>query len=120
MKTSFNFKKGFSLIEVLIALFILVIVILGGELYFYYGRSGIKKEEHRRVALELASRRLEELKATDYDSISGSTETIDTLPSGEITTVVQNQDGYKKVTVTVSWGESPGTTKVELVTLIAP
>jgi len=60
-------KDGFSLIEVLIALLILVIVILGGGAYFFYGRLGINREGYRRAALELASQRLEELKAATSD-----------------------------------------------------
>lgn len=64
-----NSQDGFSLIEVLIALVILVIVILGGGLYFFYGRLGINREGYRRAALELASQRLEELKAAKYSEI---------------------------------------------------
>ena len=63
-------QGGFSLIEVIIALVILVIVILGGGLYFFYGRLGINREGYRRAALELASQRLEELKAADYLDIA--------------------------------------------------
>ena len=62
-------EDGFSLIEVSIALVILVIVILGGGLYFFYGRLGINREGYRRAALELASQRLEEVKAADYSEI---------------------------------------------------
>jgi len=117
-------KDGFSLIEVLIALLILVIVIVGGGAYFFYGRVGIKREEYRRVALELASQRLEELKAMSYSSTDleeGETDKpTDNLPSGTITTDVVSVDSdYKKVKVTVSWGDNPDN-KVELVTLIAP
>lgn len=65
-----NSENGFSLIEVLIALVILVIVILGGGLYFFYGRLGINREGYRRAALELASQRLEKLKAADYSKIT--------------------------------------------------
>lgn len=64
-----NSESGFSLIEVLIALVILVIVILGGSLYFFYGRLGINREGYRRAALELASQRLEKLKPAKYSEI---------------------------------------------------
>lgn len=117
-----NSENGFSLIEVLIALVILVIVILGGSLYFFYGRLGIKREEYRRVALELASQRLEELKAGDYGAIPDNEETTVNLSSETFTTKVisTEEDGYKKIAVTVSWGDNPDNNKVELVTLIAP
>lgn len=67
---SHNSENGFSLIEVLIALVILIIVILGGGLYFFYGRLGINREGYRRAALELASQRLEELKAAKWNDIA--------------------------------------------------
>jgi len=73
-------QDGFSLIEVLIALVILAMVILGGGLYFFYGRLGINREGYRRAALELASQRLEELKAAKWNDIAPQ--------SGEIS------DGY--------------------------
>ena len=95
-----NSENGFSLIEVLIALVILVIVILGGGLYFFYGRLGINREGYRRAALELASQKLEELEAVNYKAVN------------------YKAVDYKKVTVTVSWGDNPDN-KVELVTLIA-
>lgn len=63
-------EDGFSLIEVLIALVILVIVILGGGLYFFYGRLGINREGYRRVALVVTSQRLEQLKAANYLEIA--------------------------------------------------
>jgi len=63
-------EDGFSLIEVLIALVILVIVILGGGLYFFYGRLGINREGYRRAALVITSQRLEQLKAANYLEIA--------------------------------------------------
>ena len=70
MKVFLNSEDGFSLIEVLVALIILVVVILGGGLYFFYGRLGINREGYRRAALELASQRLEELKASTWSAIA--------------------------------------------------
>lgn len=63
-------EDGFSLIEVLIALVILVIVILGGGLYFFYGRLGINREGYRRAALVVTSQTLEKLKAANYGDIA--------------------------------------------------
>lgn len=70
MKAFHSSENGFSLIEVLIALFILVIVILGGGAYFFYGRLGINREGYRRAALELTGQRLEQLKAANYLEIT--------------------------------------------------
>jgi len=42
---------------------------LGGGMFFFYGRVNIIREAHRRAALLVASQRLEELKAADWDDI---------------------------------------------------
>ncbi len=121
---SLNSESGFSLIEVLIALLILSIVIAGGGLFFFYARCAIVREGHRRAALQIASQKIEELKATSYEKILESMpfpkEEADNLPSGNtITTEVEDLGGYLEATVTVSWQDnSPH--KVSLVTLIAP
>jgi len=150
MKVLLKSEGGFSLIEVLIALVILVIVILGGGAYFYYGRLGINREGYRRAALELASQRVEELRAADYSDIAldppsdqlyyityGSSwnlslekteDTIseDNLSDGVIVTEAQwvdeGSDGsYDYLKVTVTVTWGDNPgNKVELVTLIAP
>ena len=132
---SFNSKSGTTLIEVMIALFIIALIILGGGMFFFYGRVNIIREAHRRAALLVASQRLEELKAKIYSEIIiGSNEEpvdVDNLSkdSGTPPTMVtkveyvddvggSNED-YKKVTVTVNWHDST-TNTVSLTTLIAP
>ncbi|TET11030.1 type II secretion system protein [Candidatus Aerophobetes bacterium] len=120
---SLNSESGFSLIEVLIALLILSIVIAGGGLFFFYARCAIVREGHRRVALQTASQKIEELKATSYEKILESMpfpkEEVDNLPSGNtITTEIEDLGGYLEATVTVSW-QNNSPQKVSLVTLIA-
>jgi len=66
----FNSKSGITLIEVMIALIIIAIVILGGGMFFVYGRVQIVREAHRRAATLVASGRLERLKAADYSEIT--------------------------------------------------
>jgi len=61
-----NSKTGFTLVEVLVALFIIALVILGGGMFFFYGRVNIVREAHRRAAVLVASQRLEELRAAGY------------------------------------------------------
>jgi len=67
----YNSENGFTLVEVLVALFIIALVILGGGMFFFYGRVTIVREAHRRAAVLVASQRLEELKGADYSEISG-------------------------------------------------
>jgi len=76
------------------------------------------------ILLQIASQKIEELKATSYEKILESMpfpkEEADNLLSGNtITTQIEDLGGYLEATVTVSWQDnSPH--KVSLVTLIAP
>ena len=67
---SFTSKSGATLVEVLVALFIMALVILGGGMFFFHGRVAIIREAHRRAALLVASQRMEALKAADYSEVT--------------------------------------------------
>lgn len=67
---SFSSKRGATLVELIVALFIIALVILGAGMFFFYGRVNIIREAHRRAALLVASQRLEELKAADWEDIA--------------------------------------------------
>ena len=66
----YNSENGFTLVEVLVALFIIALVIMGGGMFFFYGRVNIVREAHRRAAVLVASQRLEELKGADFGEIN--------------------------------------------------
>jgi len=116
-------KKGTSLVEVMAAVLISVIVILGGSFFYVASTNQINLREQYRAASRLASQKLEELKAGSYY----------TIVTGEVTDSVSLEDSsysrntitedlglYKKVTVTVNWGAGVKQRNVSLVTLIAP
>jgi Tfp pilus assembly protein PilV len=112
-----------TLIEVMVAVLIVTIVMIGGSLLFVTGRSQINQQKHRRAAVQLAAQKLEELKAGDYDAITiGDTEESLSLEdlSYSRSTHAEDASSYKDVTVTVSWGPTGNEHNVSLVTSIAP
>ena len=112
-----------TLIEVMVAVLILTIVIIGSSFLFVTGRSQISRWERCRIATQLAAQKLEELKADDYYSIVvGDTEESLSLENVSYSRSIHTEDAgsYKEVTVTVSWGPIGSEHNVSLVTFIAP
>ena len=114
-----RYQKGMTLVEVMVAMIIFVIGMVGGLTYFLYGRGHISQSQHRRGALQLASQKIEELKATDYSSITDDSDNI-TVDGTSYSRVWDESTvgDYKEITVTVSWNQG-GTQEVELVSIIA-
>lgn len=115
-------KKGISLIEVMLAISILVIIVLGGASLFAYGAGQISQSKHSRVAVQLASQKLERLRADNNISIDiPDGETIENIPLGDVsydqTTVTEDWGTYKKVEVTVSWTQMGKQRNVNMATL---
>ena len=77
-------NTGATLVEVMIALIIIALVILGGGMFFFHGRVNIIQEAHRRAAVLVASQRLEELKGADWDVSTTSDQTKLELSDGEL------------------------------------
>jgi len=116
-------KKGVSLIEVMIAVLITAIVMLGGSMFFASSTGQINLREQYRAASRLASQKLEELKAVDYDTVAeGEVKDSVTLESSSYNRSVVTKDlgSYKEVTVTVTWGPAGRQQNINLVTFIAP
>ncbi|MCP4261819.1 MAG: prepilin-type N-terminal cleavage/methylation domain-containing protein [Planctomycetes bacterium] len=116
-------KKGVSLIEVMIAVLITAIVMLGGSMFFASSTGQINLREQYRAASRLASQRLEEYKAADYVTVAeGEVQDSVTLESSSYNRSVVTQDigSYKQVTVNVTWGPSGQQKNINLVTFIAP
>ena len=116
-------KKGTSLVEVMMAVLILTIVILGGSFFYVASTNQINLREQYRAASRLAGQKLEELKASDYDNVTiGELNDSLTLENSTYSRSVVTEDLglYKKVVVTVNWGPAGMGRNVSLVTLIAP
>ncbi len=116
-------KRGVSLIEVMTAVLITAIVMLGGSMFFASSTGQINLREQYRAASRLASQKLEELKAVDYDTVAvGEVTDSVTLESSSYNRKVVTKDigSYKEVTVTITWGTGSQQNNINLVTLIAP
>ena len=116
-------KKGISLVEVMMAVLILTIVILGSSMFFVVSIRQINLREQYRAASGLAGQKLEELKAGNYDDVTIG-ELKDSLSLGGLSysrsTVTEDLGLHKNVVVTVNWGPTGMERNVSLVTLIAP
>ena len=116
-------KKGTSLVEVMTAVLISTIVMLGGSFFYVASTNQINLREQYRAASRLAGQKLEELKAGSYDAVTiGEVQDSLTLENSTYTRSVVTEDLglYKKVVVTVNWGPVGMERNVSLVTLIAP
>ena len=117
---------AFTLVEVITAILIVTIVIVGSSFLFITGKTQVSLQKHYRAATQLAAQKLEELKAGSYGSIvagddSNSISLEDVSYTRSVHTV--NAGSYKEVTVTVSWKQrsiEQISRSVSLVTVIAP
>jgi len=120
-----GFRKGVGLVEVMAAVVILIIILLGSSYLYVAGRGQLAKQQKNQVALNLASQRLEELKAEPYENIKIG-ESHDVAAVGEtpyVRTIETTDKGVvKQVKVTVQWSDGSDTSnhEISLVTRIAP
>jgi prepilin-type N-terminal cleavage/methylation domain-containing protein len=116
-KKLFRNQKGFSLIELMVAVAILVMAIFGIFHAFSSGFMGMTDARERTIATNLAQKVMEDIKSKNAISESGyDSETI----SGKTFDIVASypEDDPNDVTVTVSWLDRNGNTKsVELNTI---
>ena len=116
-------KKGTSLVEIMIAVLISSIVMLGGSFFFVASTGQINLREQYRAASRLASQKLEEVKAVDYDTVvEGDIQDSVTLRSASYNRNVAIKDlgSMKEITVTVNWGTEDKQQSINMVTFIAP
>ena len=90
------------------AVSILAIVVLGTAYFSFYSTGQIGLGKYHRMALQLATQKLEQLRADNDMAIEvPDGETSEDLELGDATctrtTVVVDCGSYKQITVTVSW-----------------
>jgi len=117
--------QALTLIEVLIAVLIFGLVAIGAMTFFMYGRSHINAAGNRRLAVELARARLEQLKAGSYSSVVSGSESglaLGDIQATRTTTVVERNTAsgrYKEVSVCVRWPQHDPQNEIWLYTIIA-
>ena len=108
-------QKGVSLVEILVGIVLVTVISLTTLNYFVYGKGGIRKQGHRRAALERARERLEKLMAVGitqieppmnnisqhWASCTGSTCTISASSISE--TVSVDDHPSQRIESTVQW-----------------
>ena len=130
-------RKGFTIIEALISMLLLTITLVGSMAFYFHSQGYFASVNHRRIAAEIASAELEDIKTDGYTAIPAAgawtvraTKLTQRLSAGAIggmpgwgeIYVIDNSEGYKEVQVTIFWNQ-PGKSTVQEVTLdtyIAP
>lgn len=69
-KSNSKDQDGMTLVEVVVAILIFLIIMLGGMNYFILPQSNIIKEKKKRLAIFAAHQKLEELTAKSYDELT--------------------------------------------------
>lgn len=118
-----RFRKGLSLIEVMLAISILAIVVLGTASSSFYTSGQVGLGKQYRAALQLAGQKLEQLKADNEIGVDiEDGETNEEISSGDLsyirTTLIEDEGLCKEVTVTVSWTQMGKDRNVSLVSLL--
>ena len=113
-------NKGFTLVEIMIAIFILVIALLGLISVTVMVIKGNSFSKTMTTATTLAKDKMEQLKNTGYDSSPGGPETAESIYT-RTWTVTPNDPApnMKKIVVTVTWDWQGTTRNVTLMTIVA-
>ncbi len=103
-------RRGFSLIEVMIAMVILGIILMTLISVFIYGYNVISKSKQLAIATQVCQAEIERIRGLTFESLSGLSSTfsdpkLTSLINGQGVRVVGTGAGadMKKLTVSVSW-----------------
>lgn len=83
-------RKGISLVEVMIALLVLSIMVIGAAAFMYQSSSTILEQGRRRQALDLADSRLEEIRAVPVTEL---TNRVTQVLAGKVGWIGKNSGG---------------------------
>jgi Tfp pilus assembly protein PilV len=132
MITKNNKRTGSTLVELMLAIVILLIALIGTSTTYVSGRQQIVNQRYYQMAAHFASQKLEDIKANSYLDLDEGEVTEELSLSGityqRITEVVLTAapsadvpQPCKKVTVTIQWtGHAGDRHEAKLVTYIGP
>ena len=106
-----NIRKGFSLIELMIAVVILAIAVLGIFRAYSVGFMGIADARDRTVATNYAREAMEDIKNMDFEKITTQFRDFIGDTKFEKEVIVQKSTNLKKVTTNIYWKDRDGNTK---------
>ena len=121
-------SRGATLVEIMVAMVILAVLVIGAAPFIYYGSSGIDTSRNKLAALAAANSRMEQLKASRFTDIANANTTPQphdyvtaynirwnngAWASRDITDTQQNE------TVTVNNKDRPITTTIKYVSIDA-
>ena len=115
--------KGFTLVEIMIAIFILVIALLGLISVTVMVVKGNSFSKTMTTATTLAKDKMEQLKNTDYGSLAGNTDTAESIYTRTWTVSSDPPGspaaGMKTIAVTVTWNWQGTPRNVTLQSIVA-
>ncbi|MFY9446089.1 MAG: prepilin-type N-terminal cleavage/methylation domain-containing protein [Dethiobacteria bacterium] len=116
-------QGGFTLVEVLVAVMILVIMVFPITGMIVNGTRTVYNSAHRTMAANLAREKMEQVKSAGYEAAPGQAG-VEELEGGFIrTTEVTDYpvEGVRQITVTVQWdlGVGTGPQSIEITSLLA-
>jgi len=120
--------QGITLVEVMVALVVLAVVVIGAAAFFSAGRGAIEESAQRRTAAQIAQQQLELARAGGYEALAGAagTATVDDVEYSWTLAVTMAladpgdaDSGYKQMSIVVDWPRSRGS-PVMVETAMAP
>ena len=120
--------QGISLVEVMVALVVLAVIVIGAAAFFSGGRGTIEESAQRRTAAQIAHQQVELARAGGYEALAGAggTATVDDVEYSWtlVVTVGQADPGdadssYKQMRIVVDWPRLRGS-PVAVETAMAP
>jgi len=106
-----NIQKGFTLIELMVAVAILAVAILGIFHAYSVGFMGIADARDRTVATNYARKAMEDIKNMDFEKITTQFRDFIGGTKFEKEVIVQESTNLKKVTTNIYWKDRNGNTK---------